>query len=180
MKHRIFVAIDIPEELKNVAEAHIEPFYKNKLARVVERKNWHITVVFCGYLDDEKLNRLKELARKIAKEIKKFELIPDKIIFAPPHKKPRMLWLTFKQSREFSELQKALSEFSQGNKNSFPHLTLVRFQIFHFHEVKNFLPQEGISLKDAGAFTAESINIMESHLNRHGPSYELLEKIELS
>lgn len=80
-KHRIFVAIDIPEELKNVAEAHIEPFYKNELARVVEKENWHITVVFCGYLDEEKLGELKKIAEKIADETKSFELLPDKIIF---------------------------------------------------------------------------------------------------
>jgi len=51
MKHRVFVAIEIPKKLKNVTEKYLGEFYKNSLARVVEKKNWHITVVFCGYLD---------------------------------------------------------------------------------------------------------------------------------
>ncbi|MBI4691951.1 MAG: RNA 2',3'-cyclic phosphodiesterase [Candidatus Terrybacteria bacterium] len=175
MKHRIFVAIDIPEELKNAAEAHIGEFYKNKLVRVVERENWHITVAFCGYLDDEKLNKLKEIARKITKETKSFELIPDKIIFAPPKRTPRMVWLTFKNSPEFSKISKLFSKFNQEAREPLLHLTLARFEEKHYSNLKPLLPQDGIDLKnETKSFMVKSINIMESHLSPKGPKYELL------
>lgn len=179
-KYRIFVAIDIPEELKNVAEAYIEPFYKNNLARVVEKENWHITLIFCGYLDEDKLDKLKEKTKEIAEKTEKFELIPDKIIFAPPSRTPRMVWLTFKHSPGFSKLSKEFSQFSENSRESFPHLTLIRFKEFHYPNLKKLLPENGIDLKSkAKPFMAESINIMESHLSRNDPKYELVEKFNL-
>lgn len=176
-KYRIFVSIDIPEGLKDVAETHIEPFYKNELARVAEKENWHITVVFCGYLDDEKLKKLKEITKKITGETKKIELIPDKIIF----KNYRMVWLTFKQSPEFSKLSKEFSQFSENSRESFPHLTLVRFKEFHYPNLKKLLPENGIDLmNETKPFMIESINIMESHLSPKGARYKIVEKISLS
>lgn len=174
-KHRIFVAIDIPEELKDIIETHIEPFYKNNLARVVERENWHITAVFCGYLDDEELKKLKEKVKEVAEKTEKFALIPNKIIFAPPNKKPRMVWLTFKPSQIFSKLCKSFSGLFQDNREQSPHLTLVRFKEFHYPNLKNLLPENGIDLEnETKPFMVESINIMESHLSPKGPKYELL------
>ena len=172
-KHRIFVSIDIPEKLKNIVESYLASF-------LFKKENWHITVVFCGYLDEESLNKLKETAEKIVQNIKKFELIPDKIIFAPPKRTPRMVWLTFKYSPEFLKLSKSFSEFSQDEFNQekreqIPHLNLVRFKEVHYSELKKFLLEEGIDLKNkTEPFLVESINIMESHLLPAGPKYELL------
>jgi 2'-5' RNA ligase len=174
-KHRIFIAIDIPEGLKDVAEKEIEGFYKNPLARAVERENWHITLVFCGYLDEEKLKELKEKAKKIAEKTEKFELAPDKIIFAPPAKNPRMVWLTFKRSPKFLKLSKEFSQFSKNSRETLPHLTLIRFKEFYYPNLKKLLPENGTDLKNEGkSFIIESINIMESHLSPNGPKYELL------
>lgn len=183
-KHRVFVSIDIPEELKNVAEAGIEEFYKNNLARVGKKENWHITVVFCGDLTNEELERLKEKIKKIASETKKFDLVPDKIIFAPPYqskhgteqapRKPRMVWLTFKYSPEFIKLSKEFSTFTDKNMlKPLPHSTLIRFKDFHYPKLKKLLPQEGINL-EVKSFTIESINIMESHLSPQGSKFETI------
>lgn len=178
-KQKVFVAIDIPENLKDIIENYLEPFYKSELVRVTERNNWHITVVFCGYLDDKNLERLKESARDVASRTKKFEFSPEKIFFSPP-KRPRMVWLAFKHSPEFSSLAKELSDFSQDRREQIPHLTLVRFKEFHYPNLKKLLPENGIDLKDeAESFMVESINIMESHLSPKGPRYELLERINL-
>ncbi|MEW5907860.1 MAG: RNA 2',3'-cyclic phosphodiesterase [Patescibacteria group bacterium] len=175
MKHRIFISIEMPEELKKIAEKYIEPFRESDLTRIGENSNWHITVVFCGYLDDRELNNLKKITEKISKEIKKFELIPDKIIFAPPNKKPRMVWLTFKPSQIFLKLCRSFSEFSQDIREPTPHLTLVRFEQKHYPNLKKLLPENGFDLKkEAKSFIVDSINIMESHLSPRGPKYELI------
>jgi len=181
MKYRIFVSIDIPDELKDIIEVHLEGFYKNDLVRVTARENQHITIVFCGYLDEEKLNKLKEVTQKIASKTKSFELIPDKIIFAPPKRTPRMVWLTFKSSQEFSKISKLFSEFSHQTRESFPHLTLVRFKEKHYSNLKPLLPLDGLNLKDeTNRFIVKQINIMESHVSRNGAKYELVENFNLS
>lgn len=141
-KHRIFVSIDIPEELR-------------------KNENWHITVVFCGYLDNEELDKLKEKTKEIAQNTKKFELTPDKIIL----KNNRMIWLTFKYSPQFVNLCKKFSELGQCGFS--PHITLVRLKNNKEHpRFDNLLP--------AKPFMVESINIMESHLSLQGAKYELL------
>jgi 2'-5' RNA ligase len=111
-KRRVFVSIEIPEELR-------------------KEKNWHITVAFCGYLDSAKLEKLTETAEKIAGETKSFELIPDKII----NKNNRMIWLTFKYSPDFVRLAKKFSEFNESNFNPIPHTTLRRLKN---DEIPNF------------------------------------------
>lgn len=184
MKHRIFVSINAPEELKKVAEKYIAPFMKSNLARVAENGNWHITVVFCGYLDDEKLNELKKAAKKIADETKSFELTPEKIIFAPlghtRGKPPRMVWLAFKHSQEFANLCKKFADFGDSNLMPSPHITLARFQQQHYLNLKPLLPSEGITLKEeAKPFIVKQINIMESYLSKNGQKYELAEKYNL-
>lgn len=168
------MAIDVPEELKNVAEAYLGKFYKNPLARAVERGNWHITLVFCGYLDEEKLDELKERTKEIAEKTDKFELAPDKIIFAPPAKSPRMVWLTFKRSPKFLKLSKEFSQFNENSREVLPHLTLARFKEFHYPKLKKLLPENGTDLKNIKSFMVESIKIMESRLSPIGPKYELL------
>lgn len=185
MKHRIFVSIDVPEELKIVAEKYIAPFMENDLARVAENNNWHITVVFCGYLDDEELNKLKETARKIADEMKSFELTPDKIVFAPLghtlSKPPRMVWLTFKYSKEFANLCKKFADFCDSDLGPSPHITLARFQQQHYPNLKPLLPPGEIELKEeAKPFIVKQINIMESRLSKNGPKYKLVEKFNLT
>ena len=167
-KRRIFISIDVPDELKNIAENYLESF-------LFKKENWHITIVFCGYLNEEELARLKESAKNIALEIQSFELTPDKIIFAPPQRTPRMVWLTFKPSPEFLNLSKNFSEFSQEKREQSPHLTLARFKEEHYSNLKKFLPQDGVDLKnETKPFRIESINIMESHLSSLGPKYNLL------
>jgi 2'-5' RNA ligase len=177
---RIFVSIDIPKKLKETAQKHIEPFYENSLARVTKKENWHITVVFCGYLTEEELESLKEKARQITKNIKKFDLTPDKIVFAPK-RKPRMVWLTFRPSAGFENLSKKFAEFTNKRiVKLVPHSTLVRFKEWHYPNLKNLLSENGIGFKEeARPFLVESIEIMESRLSSSGPKYELLEKIKL-
>jgi len=115
------------------------------------------------------------MIEKVSQETKGFELIPDKIIFAPPKRTPRMVWLTFKYSPEFLKLSKNFPDFSQETREQVPHLTLVRFKEEYYSNLKKFLPEEGVILKDkTEQFLVESINIMESHLSPNGPKYELL------
>ena len=79
-KRKIFVSIDIPDKLGDTAEESINDFYSNPLARTAKRENMHITVVFCGYLADKELEKLKAAAEKIARETKKLKLIPKRKI----------------------------------------------------------------------------------------------------
>jgi len=187
-KRRIFIAIQIPEELKNAAEIYIKSFFNDKNVRISKREGWHITVVFCGYLNENELEKLKEIVGNIASKTKPFEIFPDKILFYPL-KRPRMVWLAFKASRQFAQLKKEIENaimtlqkdglFKQFKVDypANPHMTIVKFEQNYFNSIKKFLPTERIDLAaEAAPFSVKNVDIMESHLNRSSAEYERLTK----
>ena len=192
-RRRIFIAIQIPEGVKNSAEFYLKPFFGDKNIRIPKKEGWHITLVFCGYLDDEEIEALKEIVKKVASEFKAFELSPQKILFAPPNR-PRMIWLTFKPSPQFGDLKNKIESaiisyqtkelfknFHQETRESNPHLTLARFEEKSFNDIKNFLIRDGIDLtKETAPFLAKSIDIMESYLSRSGADYKIVSSLSLN
>ncbi len=189
LKKRIFIAIQIPEEVKNIAENYIKPFTGDKNIRIPKRKGWHITLVFCGYLEEKELGKVREIVGNIVSKTKSFKISPDKILFYPL-KRPHMVWLAFAASPQFSHLKKEVEDgiisFQIGGlfKNfrvdypPNPHMNLARFEENYFHNIKNFLPENGVDLtKETMPFLVKSIDIMESHLSRTGADYETLTKI---
>lgn len=118
-KRRIFIAIQIPKELKNIAEIYLKPFFRDKNLRIPKKEGWHITVVFCGYLAEEELKTLEEIVKNVASRFEPFEFIPEKILFAPPPR-PRMIWLDFKNCSEFAKLKiKIEDEIMKKQKDGF-------------------------------------------------------------
>lgn len=192
-KCRIFIAVQVPEEVKNAAEFYLKPLLDDRNLRIPKREGWHITVVFCGYLDENEIEELGKVVETAALESKSFEIVPQKILFAPPHR-PRMIWLDFKNSPEFAKLKMRIEDgilkkqkegffrnFRQETRESHPHLTLARFEERHFNNIKKFLPKESIDLtKETSPFPVKNLDIMQSHLSRSGADYALLNKINLS
>ncbi len=190
-KRRIFIAIKVPEEMKNAAEAYLRPFFNDKNIRILKRGGWHITVVFCGYLSEKELEKTKEIVGNIASKTKSFEISPDRILFYPL-KRPTMVWLAFAASSQFSQLKKEIedgiiSSQTGGLFKNFrvdyppnPHMNLARFEENYFPNTKKYLPFEGIDLtKETAPFSVKSVDIMESHLSRSGAEYEVISKIIL-
>ena len=203
-KRRIFIAIQVPEELKNAAEAYLGPFFNDRNTRIPKREGWHITVVFCGYLDDKEVEVLAGIVKDAYSKFKSFEFAPQKILFAPQNRpacnasrsnagRPRMIWLTFKNSSQFADLKNEIEDailsyqakglfrsFRQETREPNIHLTLARFEEDYFSQIENILPQEGVDLsKEANPFPIKKIDIMESHLSRKGADYELVARIDL-
>jgi 2'-5' RNA ligase len=182
-KQRIFVAIDVSSELKNILEAYLEPFFKERFVRIPKKEGWHVTVSFCGYLDETEVRHLEEILKRAVSLFKPFYLKPDKVSFAldrRPHSKPRMVWLYFEKSPEFSKLKSFIEkEMGLKQKESIPHLTLARFKEQYYSNLKNYLPEGGVDLKDeAESFLVNSVKIYESHLSSEGAEYKLIFKAE--
>ncbi len=175
-KRRIFIAIEVPEEVKNVAEAYLNPFFKEGCVRIPDKEGWHITVVFCGYLDETEIKVLQGVVDKAVSQNRPFKFFPLKIVFAPADRS-RMVWLSFKRSAEFEKLKALIGGeiIAKQDKPLLPHLTLARFEERHFPCLKKFLPEEGIDLSlEVRPFEVASVNIMESHLDSDGAEYELV------
>ena len=161
--------------------------------RIPKKEGWHITVVFCGYLDDKEIEVLTEIVKNTVSKSEFMEFVPQRILFAPPSR-PRMIWLSFGASSQFGELKTGIENaiisrqkeglfknFRSEKREPKPHLTLARFEEGYFAEIREFFPKEGIDLKkEARPFFVEHIDIMESRLSRSGAEYELIASFNLS
>ncbi len=169
-KKRVFISLALPPKIKE-AILHLkekEPFFKIR-ARFTKKENLHITLLFLGSLEVEKLSLL---ASKVEKVVKKFskreekEVFLNKVCFGPPFK-PRMIWVTGESKilEEIAfdlkeELKKAGLPFKNKERKFLLHITLARFEKGYqlASELKNFF------LKVGWRFPLKKIQIQESIL----------------
>ena len=187
-RHRIFIAINLPDQIKQQLTALQEKF-QSIPAKWVKQNNLHITLAFLGYIAEKDIPEIIIKTKEIAREIEPFSINLSKVNFAPKDKiPPRMIWAKGEKIEELSVLQKnlenELSAFSENSlkkegKNFIPHITLARINAWEFRKID---PEE-MEIVDEDVsfdFSVSSIQIMESILKKSGPEYIILESISLS
>jgi len=182
MKRRIFIAINLPEDIKGELGVHQDKiellFEPPSPIRWTKKENLHITWEFLGDLSEDELMKACQDTEDLASKHKPFTIALNKICYGPPKKMPpRMIWVT-------AAFEKAsLAQNGRGEKNkefSFtPHITLGRIKMWEFRQIEpEARPQvdENINL----TFEVDSIEVMESVLKRGGPTYTILESCPLT
>ncbi len=188
MRHRIFIAINLPGDVKKRL-SDCQKNWPELPCRWTKRENLHITLIFLGYLSDEELVDIIKTTQEVASRNLPFSINLNKIIYGPPKKPPRMVWVEGEKSQELANLQKALENAFMPSESSpkedtgearpySPHITLGRIKTWEFRQVE---PEERpeISEEISLIFPVESIEIMESQLKRTGPEYTILESCSL-
>ena len=108
MRHRVFVAINLPENIKNKLVEYQEK-RPDLPVRWTKKENLHITLMFLGYLIDEELLEVCNITKEIALKNQSFSINLKKIIYGPPKKiPPRLVWVEGEKSEELGKLQKDL------------------------------------------------------------------------
>jgi 2'-5' RNA ligase len=198
MRHRIFIAINLPKEIKEVLIQKIKKieesfnFYKDEFSfsgplKWVKPDNLHLTLAFLGYVKDEDLPKIIEMVKEISKKHSPFSVNFLKISYSEPkHKIPRMIWVVCEKNKELFNLQedlkKSLLSFGitdlETERDFLPHITLARIKKWEFRKIDpEKVPEvnEPLNL----SFEVKSIEIMESHLKREGAEYTVLESCPL-
>ena len=163
MRHRIFIAINLPEDIKKKL-ADCQKKWLELPCRWTKKENLHITLEFLGYLTDEELIELCRKTKEMAFGKKAFNIRLNKVCYGPPKKiPPRMVWVTGEKIKEF---------------NIIPHITLGRIKTWQFRQIE---PEERPKINEEIdlTFKVKSIEIMESRLKRGGPEYAVLESVPL-
>jgi len=199
MRHRIFIAINLPEKIKKELIIHQEKIEKlftslqdespqPKVTRWTKKDNLHITLIFLGYVSDQELLEICKITKDTALKNKPFLIKLIKIIYGPPKKMPpRMIWVEGEKSKEFStlkdDLEKSLTtskqvRFSPEKRVFSPHITLGRIRTWEFRQIE---PEERPAVNEeiSLSFEVNSIEIMESQLKRGGSEYTVLESVAL-
>lgn len=198
MKHRIFIAINLPKDIKNKLEEcqnkteNLFASYQNEDSgtgpiRWTKKENLHITLLFLGYLSNEEFLEVLGIIKKAAQGIKPFSINLNKICYGPPNqnKPPRMIWARGEKNEEMGKLKKGLEnsllscrDDANETRPYLPHITLGRIKMWEWRRIE---PEErpivdtDVSLN----FEVNSIELMESQLKKGGPQYYVLESFPL-
>ena len=195
-RHRVFVAINLPEEMKRQLASYAEK-WPELPAKWVRKDNLHITMEFLGNLTDEEIGEVCVAVKNVAEKHSCFSLNINKILYGPPNppssktsagqgKMPKMVWAEGEKSQELSGLRADLEasltdavKFVPVNRTFAPHITLARISAMEFRAIE---PEERPEINEGLdlLFTVESIEVMESEMKREGPMYTVLESHQLN
>ena len=179
MKRRLFIALNLPEELKDSIEREVEKirYQFTDDIRFTDRKQWHVTITFLGYQNDETINSIIKSMNDVCGHFQPPTVEFSDINYGPKKGTPRMIWLNgnLKSSRNLQKLKDDLENklvdngvvFKREHRQLSVHLTLARLVTG-----KNLLP---LNLPFKNHIEIPTLDLMESRLARKDADYELLQ-----
>ncbi len=187
---RLFIAIELPQQLIKDLEKELEEIkkgLKNLSIKWVKPSNFHITLAFLGYKEEEKIKEISEIVKNCC-YFPQFEILFKNLGVFPTISRARVIWIGLEDptgilknlsSRLRDQLRKA--GFFEEEKDFMPHLTLGRIKRKLNLKEKTLL--EAILKKyenfNFGKLKAEKIALFESKLSPSGPTYFKLEEFPL-
>jgi len=171
MGHRLFVAIPVPPAIRK--EAAI--WRKTKMTlpvRWLSEKSLHITVLPPFETDDAGVSEAAQKMRSFCR-YSRFEITFNRVTLGPTASSPRLVWATGEAPGTFKKIvKKAAEAFGKRLKSqdALLHITLARFRPESFPD---FL-EKNLNEKVGWRAAAESIALVESHLNPAGAEYDVI------
>lgn len=185
-KIRTFIAIEIPDEIRNkIGEL------QNSLKKLGGRVSWtrpgniHLTLKFLGDTDENLIDEIASQLQEWVAAIQPFQVTIKNAGAFPNFKYPRVLWVGAEsEEKRLVELAAKIEDgverfgFKKENRPFSAHLTLGRVK-----DVKGIRPVID-KLKDqenfeAGSFLAEEFLLIKSELHPAGAIYTPLKTIAL-
>lgn len=200
MRHRIFIAINLPEDVKT-ALAGFQDKWSDLPARWTKPENLHITLAFIGDIEEDGISEIQQIIKNVIAPASpelaseggrhgSFAISLNKISYSPYKKdkeSPRMIWALGKKSADFDSLCDKLGKalvglpkihFKPEVRESIPHITLARIKEWEWRRIEPDERPEIEEFIDLN-FQVNSIELMESVLKRSGPEYTILESCSL-
>jgi RNA 2',3'-cyclic 3'-phosphodiesterase len=176
---RLFVAVNVPDDVKaNVAEA-LEPF-RDRIpgARWTRREGWHVTLKFLGATWPRMVEPVKEAVGAAAGRAAPFETGVTVLGAFPSARRARVLWAGLSDPEgRFAALVTALDDllvedFTPEDRAFTPHLSVARLQTPR--ALDEFVPEFAGLAVASRAFAVDAMVLFQSHLSRQGATYEPL------
>jgi 2'-5' RNA ligase len=182
---RLFVALDIPEEIRERLRQYAERVQSFALdARWARIESLHVTLKFIGEVKDEKLAAIKSALAQI--KARPFQVEFKEIGFFPAPKSARVFWAGVSAGEELAQLASATEAaveklgIARENRPYHPHLTLARAPEGMRHCFR--LLQERLSAEEPphfGTMTAQEFFLYQSQIMRGGARYTKLQRFPL-
>ncbi|GJM41871.1 MAG: RNA 2',3'-cyclic phosphodiesterase [Ardenticatenaceae bacterium] len=184
-KIRLFIAIDLPEDVKDLlleTAVRLAKKVPNRAVRWVQREQMHLTLRFLGDTAVSQLPKLRQEITQVAARYQPIQLRLSGVGAFPQQKRPRVVWAGLAGNLEpLREMQAKLEDqiVAMGwvrEKRPFnPHITLGR--------VKNAQQARGLAWDVELAeieFGVTAVQLVESELRPSGAVYTVRHKAPLS
>ena len=183
---RLFVALDIPQEVRDslaALRARLEPL--GRTARWVRIDGAHITLKFIGEVSDERADEIRATLAGILTSTPRFAPFTTITLrfaglgFFPNERRPRVLWAGIEAGPELAQLAGAVDGalvplgVPTEAREFRPHLTLARFESPAGLEPLRAAAAE-LATAEFGRATIDAFHLYRSILNRSGAEYTRL------
>jgi len=173
---RGFLGITIPDNLKSKIIKTQDRFSDFDI-KFVESVNLHFNLKFFKEIDNEKVEKLKEILEKVSTQFEPFEIEISGLGAFPSKNYIRVIWLGVKQGYQMFKslgdiIENALEALGFEKEGQFvPHLTLGRVRS---GRNKNELLVLLRKLEDVeiGKMMIDKLTLFQSKLSPKGPIYE--------
>jgi RNA 2',3'-cyclic 3'-phosphodiesterase len=179
MNHRLFVAIDLAEEVRRQLQLLCGGIPG---AKWVRPEQLHLTVRFIGEADGGQLADIRQALTAL--EHLPFILQLKGVGFFPPRGRPRVLWAGLAPCQELERLHGRVNSClrqagipSEARKFA-PHITLARLSNTPATRVGRFLEEHGLFA--SSPFAVDRILLYSSVLGRHGATHTVLQEYLLA
>jgi 2'-5' RNA ligase len=185
MKIRCFIAVNLPEEIKDyLAEVitDIKRKFNFKNVKWVERENLHFTLHFLGSQDEKETQKIENILLEETKNSSSTEVEIKNLSAFPDMEKARVFFVSCKEigGDKLKELQERIGKslkkigYKIDERTWQIHITLARFRKpFKITHLKQY-PLKPLRFK------VKSIDLMKSELTSSGPKYFLIKKFPLN
>lgn len=184
---RAFIALELPEPVRSALAA-----LQSQLAASGADVAWvkpdrlHVTMRFLGEITDEQRQRVEAGARRMASETSPFTVQLTEPGAFPSARAPRVLWVGIGEGKDqLVKLAEGLEQASvhaglNAEERGFvAHVTVGRARTStRMKELSDALAS--VRWEPPPAFTAESLTLFQSVLQRSGPVYTALARLSMS
>jgi len=181
---RIFIGIEIPQNLKDKIKKNIRFLEKKyKSFRWINQENYHITLVFLGDINPQKLPKIRSRVQKASFNTTPFYLFSSSLSVFP--NRTLILHVRFQREKKLenlvNNLQKELQDYLKNTpqREFVPHITISRAKKpskQQYLVLKKLLEKTNIPFE----FKVDHLYLYSSTLTPHGSIYKKLAKIRLN
>ena len=171
---RLFVAVDVPDEVRELVERGVAPIRERyPTGRWVPSPNQHVTVKFLGSTWPRDLDGVLACVGDVATRHEPLETRVSELGAFPSPRRARVLWVGLDDpgamlARIAADLDDTLAQHVRPEKRAFTaHLTVARFD----PPVRLEEDLAGLAL-ESRPFEVAWLTLYRSHLQRPAPRYE--------
>ena len=189
--YRVFIAISVPEQVKDEierAQEQMRSALSGKCVRWARREQFHLTLKFPGNVELQRLEALMASIRGACAGFGVLQLRAGQIGFFPDARRPRVVWTRVCDGRDrLPSLQRAVETAAAGFTSEAPepeftgHVTLGRCRRIKRSQAE-MLSVLATAMEDRifGEWTTDRLEIIRSQLSPGGSRYTTLASLPLA